>query len=51
MALAFRSPRPRRSMALALLATTAVAALLGVHDAEFEGTAIGALTAQTSLAL
>ena len=29
MALAFRSPRPRRSMALALLATTAVAALLG----------------------
>ena len=29
MALTFRSPRPRRSMALALLATTAVAALLG----------------------
>jgi Flp pilus assembly protein TadD len=29
MALAFRSPCPRRSMALALLATTAVAALLG----------------------
>ena len=29
MALALRSPRPRRSMALALLATTAVAALLG----------------------
>jgi Flp pilus assembly protein TadD len=29
MALALRSPRPRRSMALALLATTAVAAVLG----------------------
>src|SRR3990170_103697 len=29
MALTFRSPRPRRAMALALLATTAVAALLG----------------------